>query len=142
MNNTNNLSILLPTNVGKTFLYSYTKKLKIGTIVKVSFSNRELMGVVWNPPDTNIILQKHQIKSILSDISSEEQIYLPLDLIEFINWVSEYYMMPLGLVLKAALKAKFIEKKMNYNFTYKSNRSLVKKITPQKSKVINVLKIS
>ena len=141
MNNTNNLSILLPTNVGKTFLYSYTKKLKIGTIVKVSFSNRESMGVVWNPSDTNIILQKHQIKSILSDISSEEQIYLPLDLIEFINWVSEYYMMPLGLVLKAALKAKFIEKKMNYNFTYKSNRSLVKKITPQQSKVLNVLKI-
>lgn len=120
MNNSYNLSILLPTNVGKTFLYSHIKKLNVGTIVKVSFSNRESIGVVWDQSDTDNILQKHQIKSIMSDISSEEEIYLPLDLIEFINWVSEYYMMPLGLVLKAALKTKFIEKKINYNFSYKT----------------------
>ncbi|MDG2187532.1 MAG: primosomal protein N' [Hyphomicrobiales bacterium] len=138
MNNSYNLSILLPTNIGKTYTYSYINKLKIGTIVRVSFSNRESLGVVWNDTDPNNRFDGNKIKPILKEVTSEEGILLPHDLVEFINWVSKYYMMPLGLVLKAALKTNFIEKKINNNFLYKINSNLPAKITAQQFKVLEL----
>ena len=135
MNNIYNLSVLLPINIRKTFTYSYREKLKIGTIVRVAFSNRELIGVVWGYTSETEHPQfdKKKIKQILDVLGADKKIILPRELIEFINWVSEYYIMPLGLVLKASLKRQFIEKKYANQIFYKPNLdSNIRKTIKQK----------
>ena len=82
------LSVLLPININYPFTYSCTEALEIGTIVKVSFRNRELYGVVWSQDEHLTNFDREKIKPIISKKIGDDCISLPTDLLSFLNWVS------------------------------------------------------
>ena len=77
------LSVLLPININYPFTYSYTEALEIGTIVKVSFRNRELYGVVWSQDEYLTNFDREKIKPIITKKIGDDCISLPADLLSF-----------------------------------------------------------
>jgi len=73
--------------------------LKIGDVVKVSFRNKELFGVIIGFEQTNKI-DERKTKTI---IFKEEKIKFDPKLLKFIDWVAAYNLVPKGLVLKLSL---------------------------------------
>lgn len=133
------LSVLLPININYPFTYSCTEALEIGTIVKVSFRNRELYGVVWSQDEHLTNFDREKIKPILTKKIGDDCISLPADLLSFLNWVSTYYMVPLGLALKASFKKQFLEKHGKKKIYYTLNPLHTSKITQKQEMVIELL---
>lgn len=99
------VSVLLPIPSGR--LYSYRVPpdidISIGDFVRVPVASRKLVGIVWRtadaPPD-DIPLSK--LRTILEKLDIS-----PLDSItcEFIEWVSNYTLAPMGMVLRMVLSS-------------------------------------
>jgi primosomal protein N' (replication factor Y) len=91
--------ILIPNIFNHPFTYDSDLKLKIGDYVVVPFGKSELTGVVWDEFEkkTN---KNFTIKKVLRklDLSS-----LKKNTIKFLNWFSEYNMIPKGMALKLLL---------------------------------------
>ena len=82
----------------KVFTYSSkNKELKVGQVVLVPFGKKMETGIIWNK---NIEKPQHEIKEISKII---DYIILKNTTIEFIKWISNYTLAPLGLVLKLFL---------------------------------------
>ena len=82
----------------KVFTYSSkNKELKVGQVVLVPFGKKIETGIIWNK---NIEKPQHEIKEISKII---DYIILKNTTIEFIKWISNYTLAPLGLVLKLFL---------------------------------------
>ena len=135
MNKLKFLSVLLPINIDRPFTYSSEEKLDIGTIVKVSFGKRELYGVVWEADKIEKKPDNIKIKSIIEVAGEGKEYILPKDMLHFIKWISDYYLMPLGLVLKASLKQQFFQKKSRASYVLKINPIHQSKIT-EKQKIV------
>lgn len=99
MNNFLVISILLPTSVSKTFYYAADEDIKVGQLVLVKLKNREIFGIVWEITD---IVEKN-LPFKLSRVISSFKIFFQKNIIEFINWFSEYNFFQKGLALKTAL---------------------------------------
>ena len=136
------LSVLLPININYPFTYSCTEALEIGTIVKVSFRNRELYGVVWSHEGHLTNFDKQKIKPIITKKIGDDCLTLPADLIGFLEWVSNYYMVPLGLALKASFKKQFFEKQAKKKIYYTLNPAHTSKITQKQETVIELLRVN
>ena len=139
MKNPHLLSVLLPININYPFTYSCSEVLEIGTIVRVSFRNRELYGVVWAQEAHATNFDKQKIKPIITKTIGDDCISLPADLLGFLDWVSTYYMVPLGLTLKASLKKQFFEKQAKKKIYYKLNPLHASKITQKQEMVTELL---
>tara|TARA_A100001011_G_scaffold133771_1_gene140993 strand:+ start:723 stop:2675 length:1953 start_codon:yes stop_codon:yes gene_type:complete len=82
----------------KVFTYSLAnKELKVGQVVLVPFGKKFEIGIIWNK---NVEKPKYEIKKISKVI---EKIILKDTTIEFIKWIANYTLAPLGLVLKLFL---------------------------------------
>ena len=111
--------ILLPNIFNHPFTYETNIKLKLGDYVEVPFGKSKATGVVWDEFEKNInknfvtkqVIKKFNIPSLNKNI------------IKFLNWFSEYNMIPKGMALKLLLlSSKVIEElpKKNYeNFNDK-----------------------
>ena len=108
--------ILLPNIFNHPFTYESDLKLKIGDFVEVPFGKSKLTGVVWNEFEkkTN---KNFKIKKIIDKLNIPS---LKGGTIEFLNWFSEYNIVPKGMALKLALlsgkPAKIFEDKVYENF--------------------------
>lgn len=94
------LSILFPSPLG---CYDYVAEelLPAGTFVQAPFGRRHQIGVVWNQkPDKHYPDEKCKPIDFTLPIPP-----LPTESIDFINWVANYTLSPLGAVLKMALIA-------------------------------------
>lgn len=140
MNKLKFLSVLLPINIDRPFTYSSEEKLDIGTIVKVSFGKRELYGVVWEADKIEKKPDNIKIKSIIEVVGEGKDYILPKDMVYFIKWISDYYLMPLGLVLKASLKQQFFQKKSRASYVLKINPKHQAKITEKQKIVLEAFK--
>ena len=92
--------ILLPNIFNHPFTYeSSDLNLKIGDYVIVPFGKSKITGVVWNQfeKDTN---KKYVIKKVIEKLKIPS---LKQTTIEFLNWFSEYNMVPKGMALKLLL---------------------------------------
>ncbi len=82
----------------KVFTYSsINKELKVGQVVLVPFGKKIETGIIWNK---NVEKPQHEIKKINKVIKN---IILKNTTIEFIKWIANYTLAPLGLVLKLFL---------------------------------------
>mgnify|MGYP001163522232 FL=1 len=82
----------------KVFTYSSkNKELKVGQVVLVPFGKKIETGIIWNK---NIEKPKHEIREITKII---ERIILTNTTIEFIKWITNYTLAPVGSVLKLFL---------------------------------------
>jgi len=91
--------ILLPNIFDYPFTYQSSLKLKIGQYVNVPFGKKTITGVVWDHFEENDS-KKFKIKLIIQKLNIEP---LKKETIKFLNWFSEYNLVPLGMVLKLHL---------------------------------------
>ncbi|MGH8435263.1 MAG: replication restart helicase PriA [Pseudomonas sp.] len=94
------VEVALPVPLPRTFTYRSQAPIAPGTRVRVRFAGRRLTGWVVGPAELGELKQLHDIETIL-----EAEPSLPPDLLELCRWVADYYLTPLGLVLRTALPA-------------------------------------
>ena len=88
--------ILIPNIFNHPFTYDSGLKLKLGDYVVVPFGKSELTGIVWDEFEkkTN---KNFAIKKVLRKIDVPS---LKKNIIKFLNWFSEYNLIPKGMALK------------------------------------------
>ena len=107
------IPILLPNIFNYPFTYESDKKLNPGTYVKVSFGRKTITGVVWDQFEKNSN-KKFEIKSVKEKLNIEP---LKQKTVDFLNWFSEYNLVPLGMALKLhLLNGNAIEKQKNSEY--------------------------
>ena len=91
--------ILLPNIFNHPFTYESDFKLKVGDYVIVPFGKAKITGVVWDEFEKN---DKKTFK--IKKVSQKLEISaLKKDTIKFLNWFSEYNLIPKGMALKLSL---------------------------------------
>ena len=91
--------ILLPNIFNYPFTYESDYELKIGDYVEVPFGKSKIIGVVWDEFEKNdkkIFKTKKVLRKL--DVS-----ILKKNTIKFINWFSQYNLIPKGIALKLSL---------------------------------------
>ena len=112
--------ILLPNIFNHPFTYeSSNLDLKIGDYVIVPFGKSKITGVVWNEFEKDK-KKKYLIKKVIQKLETPS---LKNNTIKFLNWFSEYNMVPKGMTLKLLLlSSNVVEKFPEKNYLiYKGN---------------------
>ena len=91
--------ILLPNIFNHPFTYESDLDLKIGEYVSVPFGKNKLTGVVWDKLENNK-QKKFKLKKIFKKLQVQP---LKKTTINFLNWFSEYNIIPKGMALKLML---------------------------------------
>ncbi len=114
--------VLLPNIFNHAFTYESNLKLKIGDYVIVPFGRSKFTGVVWDEFEKKN-KKKFKIKKIITKLDTFS---LKKDTIKFLNWFSEYNLIPKGMALKLLLlSSNAIEKQDDEK--YKDYSSFIKK---------------
>ena len=100
--------ILLPNIFNHPFTYESSINLQVGDYVLVPFGKSKITGVVWDEFEKNNN-KEFKIKNIVMKLNITP---LKKSTINFLNWFSEYNLIPKGIALKLVLlSGKAIEKK-------------------------------
>ncbi len=105
--------ILLPNIFNYPFTYESNLDLKIGEYVSVPFGKNKLTGVVWDKLEEND-QKKFKLKKVFKKLKVKP---LKKTTINFLNWFSEYNIIPKGMALKLMLLSNnAIEDNIKNNF--------------------------
>ena len=133
--------ILLPNIFNHPFTYeSSNLDLKIGDYVTVPFGRSKITGVVWNEFEKDK-KKKYLIKKVIQKLKTPS---LKNNTIKFLNWFSEYNMVPKGMTLKLLLLSsnvveKFPEKNyLIYKGKLKDNNIKLSQKQKQSLKKMNI----
>ena len=133
--------ILLPNIFNHPFTYeSPNLDLKIGDYVIVPFGKSKITGVVWNEFEKDK-KKKYLIKKVIQKLKIPS---LKNNTIKFLNWFSEYNMVPKGMTLKLLLLSsnvveKFPEKNyLIYKGKLKDNNIKLSQKQKQSLKKMNI----
>ena len=115
--------ILLPNIFNHPFTYESDLKLNVGDYVVVPFGKARITGVVWDEfeKENN---RNFKVKNILKKLNVEP---LKKNTIKFLNWFSEYNIIPKGMALKLVLLSSSAVEKfskdtyINFNSKIKNN---------------------
>ena len=99
--------ILLPKVFNHPFTYETSLKLKLGDYVEVPFGNSKTVGVVWDQFENNQF-KKFKTKKVIKKLNLPN---LSKKMVNFINWFSEYNIIPKGMALKLSLSSNDILEK-------------------------------
>ena len=113
--------ILLPNIFNHPFTYESDLNLKVGDYVVVPFGKSKITGVVWNEFEKKDN-RNFKIKSVLKRLDINP---LKKTTIKFLNWFSEYNIIPKGMALKLVLLSNSAIEKFSRD-TYKIFRSDIK----------------
>ena len=113
--------ILLPNIFNHPFTYKTDLNLKVGDYVVVPFGKSKITGVVWDDFEKKNT-RSFKVKSVLKKLD-----VLPLkkNTIKFLNWFSEYNIIPKGMALKLVLLSSNAVEKLSKE-TYKNYEAIVK----------------
>ena len=136
-----NFPILLPNIFNHPFTYESDIELKIGDFVEVPFGKSKIIGVFWDNFEKKNN-KSYKIKKIIRRLKIPR---LKKKTLEFLNWFSEYNIVPKGMALKLILlSGKPIEKsdkKFYQEFNNKIKKNLYK-LTNEQKKTLNEINIS
>ena len=107
-----NFPILLPNIFNHPFTYKSDIKLSIGDFVEVPFGKTKIIGVVWDNFEKNQN-KNFKIKKIIRKLEIPK---LKKKTINFLNWFSEYNIVPKGMALKLTLLSGRPVKKLDNEF--------------------------
>ncbi len=93
------IPVLIPNIFNHPFTYSSDSNLNVGDYVVVPFGKSKITGIVWDHFEKNNN-KKFQIKKIIKKINVKP---LKNNTIRFLNWFSEYNLVPRGMALKLHL---------------------------------------
>ena len=114
--------ILLPNIFNHPFTYESDIKLKVGDYVVVPFGKSKITGVVWDEFEKKTI-RNFKIKNVLKKLDVTP---LKKTTIKFLNWFSEYNIIPKGMALKLVLLSSNAVEKFQKD-TYKIFDTEIKK---------------
>ena len=100
--------ILLPKVFNHPFTYETSLKLKLGDYVEVPFGNSKTVGIVWDDFEKNQF-KKFKTKKVIKKLNLPN---LNKKMVKFINWFSEYNIIPKGMALKLSLSSNDILEKL------------------------------
>ena len=89
--------VLLPNIFNHPFTYESDLNLKVGDYVVVPFGKSKITGVVWDEFEKKN-KKNFKVKSILKKLNVEP---LKKTTIKFLNWFSEYNIIPKGIASRA-----------------------------------------
>ena len=115
--------ILLPNIFNHPFTYESDIRLKVGDYVVVPFGKSTITGVVWDEFEKKNN-RNFKIKSVLKKLDVPP---LKKTTIKFLNWFSEYNIIPKGMALKLVLLSSSAVEKFQED-TYKNFKTNIKKI--------------
>ena len=107
-----NFPILLPNIFNHPFTYKSDIKLSIGDFVEVPFGKTKIIGVVWDNFEKNQN-KNFKIKKIIRKLEIPK---LKKKTINFLNWFSDYNIVPKGMALKLTLLSGRPVKKLDNKF--------------------------
>ena len=114
--------ILLPNIFNHPFTYETDLNLKVGDYVMVPFGKSTITGVVWDEFEKKNN-RNFKIKSVLKKLDVSP---LKKTTIKFLNWFSEYNIIPIGMALKLVLLSSSAVEKFQED-TYKNFKTDIKK---------------
>ena len=114
--------ILLPNIFNHPFTYESDMNLKVGDYVVVPFGKSKITGVVWDEFEKKNS-RNFKIKSVLKKLDIAP---LKKTTIKFLNWFSEYNIIPKGMALKLVLLSSNAVEKFQKD-TYKVFETDIKK---------------
>ena len=107
-----NFPILLPNIFNHPFTYKSDQKLNVGDFVEVPFGKTKIIGVVWDNFEKNEN-KSFKINKIIRKLEIPK---LKKKTINFLNWFSEYNIVPKGMALKLTLLSGRPVKKLDNKF--------------------------
>ncbi len=133
--------ILLPNIFDHPFTYESDIKLKVGDFVEVPFGKSKIIGVVWDNFEKNSN-KSFKIKKIIRKLKVPN---LKKKTLDFLNWFSEYNIVPKGMALKLTLLSgqpiEKLDKKFYQDFNYKIKKNSFH-LTIEQKKSLNEIDIS
>ena len=118
-----NFPILLPNIFNHPFTYKSDQKLNVGDFVEVPFGKTKIIGVVWDNFEKNEN-KSFKIKKIIRKLEIPK---LKKKTINFLNWFSEYNIVPKGMALKLTLLSgrpvKKLDSKFYKDFSFKLKKN-------------------
>jgi len=131
--------ILVPNIFNHPFTYeSGNLNLKLGDFVLIPFGKLKLTGVVWNEFEKNSS-KKFLVKKVISKLNISS---LNKETINFLNWFSEYNLIPKGMALKLLLLSGEAIENINLKefdkFKYK-NKKKIFSLTEEQDNVLKNL---
>ena len=118
-----NFPILLPNIFNHPFTYKSDQKLSAGDFVEVPFGKTKIIGVVWDNFEKNEN-KTFKIKKIIRKLEIPK---LKKKTINFLNWFSEYNVVPKGMALKLTLLSgrpvKKLDNKFYKDFSFKLKKN-------------------
>ena len=133
--------ILLPNIFNHPFTYESDLKLEVGDFVEVPFGKTKIIGVVWDQfekKNTKIFKIKKVIKKL--DIPR-----LKRKTLNFLNWFSDYNIVPKGMALKLVLLSGKPIQKLNDKFYNDFNHKILEnsiRLTEDQKKSLNEINLS
>ena len=94
------IPVLLPNIFDHPFTYESDKKIEVGKYVLVPFGKTDAIGVVWDQFEKEKNNKKFKVKKIKKIFNVNK---LNENSIKFLNWFSEYNIVPKGMALKLHL---------------------------------------
>ncbi len=133
--------ILLPNIFNYPFTYESDIELKIGDFVEVPFGKSKIIGVVWD----NFEKKSNKSFKVKKIIRKLEIPNLKKKTLQFLNWFSEYNIVPKGMALKLVLLSGKAVEKLDTKFNSEFNNKIQKiffELTNEQKKTLNEINIS
>ncbi|MFA4817433.1 MAG: primosomal protein N' [Parcubacteria group bacterium] len=128
----------LPLSGSQSFSYLHSRKLTYGTLVSIPLFKRNVEGIVTgNRPDFER-LGNIQLKNITKVL---EENFLDKKQLELAQFISDYYLSPLGVVLKSFIPKRVKQKHKTQNTDiHKQNTKNIKLTKEQQASVTAIIK--
>ena len=124
--------ILLPNIFSHPFTYESDLNLKVGDYVIVPFGKSKITGVVWDEFEKKNS-KNFKVKNVLKKLNVNP---LKKSTIKFLNWFSEYNLIPKGMALKLVLLSsnavEKLKKDVFKNFEFNNKKNSIKLSEEQK----------
>jgi len=133
--------ILLPNIFNYPFTYESDIELKIGDFVEVPFGKSKITGVVWDNFEKNS-KKSFKVRKIIRKLEIPN---LKKKTLQFLNWFSEYNIVPKGMALKLVLLSGKAVEKLDKKFDTDFNNTIQKnffELTNEQKKILNEINIS
>ena len=133
--------ILLPNIFNYPFTYESDIELKIGDFVEVPFGKSKIIGVVWDNFEKNS-KKNFKIRKIIRKLEIPN---LKKKTLQFLNWFSEYNIVPKGMALKLVLLSGKAVEKLDKKFDTDFNNTIQEnffELTNEQKKILNEINIS
>ena len=131
--------VLLPNIFDHPFTYESNLNLKIGEYVKVPFGKSIITGVIWDNFEKNDN-KSFKLKKIVRRLNIKP---LKKETIKFLNWFSEYNLVPKGMSLKLhLLSGEAIEEFEDKDYHFFLSKDEVKefRLSKDQNKILDELK--